>query len=106
MLPSCQFTRKITSRIGGRLSDAYAEAGFESAIADIGLIEDPTIFGIESKLVYAYVSASRRFGETWELGGYYSYSKENQNPISFNFVNPTLKQSDYAVSAKYAVNYN
>ena len=82
------------------------EAGNESAYYDIGSVGMPSTQSIDNNLDYGYVSASRGLGEKWEFGAYYSYSEETQTPIGFDFYLPVLTQHDYAVSAKYAFNYN
>lgn len=80
------------------------EAGNESAYYKIGAVGTVSTQAIDTSLDYGYVSASRRMGEKWEFGAYYSYSQETQMPIGFVFDLPVLTQHDYAVSAKYAFN--
>jgi len=59
---------------------------------------------------YLYVSASRRLGEKFEVGAYYSYSRED-NVITAGdpggvATSPPLPQHDYAVSLRYDITYN
>ncbi len=49
-----------------------------------------------------YVSATRRFGEKWEVGAYYSKSRDlHPNPIA---TTAEKQLEDYAVSVRYNVN--
>lgn len=48
-----------------------------------------------AKILYGYVSASRRINTWLELGTYVSYSQDRQA------TNPLLRQADYAMSAKF-----
>ncbi len=82
------------------------EAGNDTADYAIGTVGFPSTQSIDTTLDFGYIAASRRWGEKWEFGGYYSYSEETQTPIGFDFYLPVLTQHDYAVSAKYAFNYN
>jgi predicted porin len=82
-----------------------AEAGVDRAIYYVGLIGTPPSVSQETKSRYAYISAARRLNEKWEIGAYYSYSKETtvdraNGPTTF----PMLKQNDYALSVRYDFN--
>lgn len=81
-----------------------AEGGKETALYQIGVTGSPSINAIDNELLYGYVSASRRLGDKWEAGAYYSYSREEQVAVGFVFDLPALVQHDYTASIRYAFN--
>lgn len=53
---------------------------------------------------YAYASLSRRLNDRWEVGAYYSYSKDTQNAFPTDSgMWPDQEQNDYAISVRYDI---
>jgi hypothetical protein len=89
-----------------------AEAGKEDAEYGVAVVgfepnPEPTSF-LDFEMVYGYVSAARRLSEKWEVGSYYGYYKETQTEGlgGVGTIFPDYIQHDYALSARYDINYN
>ncbi len=83
------------------------EVGEETAFYGIVFPGLPITNYLDFKMRYGYLAASRRLGDKWEVGGYYSYSKESQVAVPFDpngLIFDTLVQHDFAGSVKYAIN--
>lgn len=81
-----------------------AEFGWENVHYEVSYPPAPPAVFLDSKDRYWYVAASRRINGWLELGSYYSYSKFEQIGIGTPLTFPTLKQGDYAVSARFDIN--
>lgn len=83
------------------------EGGGDSALYDLGYIGAPSAGTQDVAVDYGYVSVSRRLNEKFEMGAYYSYSKESSVfDTDENIVAPDFEQKDISVSIRYDLNYN
>lgn len=84
-----------------------AEWGTETVNYEAGLLGMAPNTFIDSKSDVGYISVIRRLGEKFEIGAYYSDSKEVSSIVSPNPPeSPDLLQKDYAISLRYNINFN
>lgn len=83
-----------------------AEAGREQAIYN-AFISSAHLLDLDFQSDYFYVSGARRMTPWLELGAYYSYSRDTEPVIGKNPLQaspPTLRQGDFALSARFDIN--
>lgn len=83
-----------------------AEVGTDKGYADAGLLGLPTSLHVDAQSKYRYLSVTRRLNEKFELGAYYSHSKDTSKLIGADVISPDLEQTDWAFSVRYDFNYN